>query len=158
MGANNRLHDGNTFTDNTYAFYLSDGWNNSQKTQRWSTITNNTWDGNNTWIMADEWDGSTNVTITKTAINNSGVAWTESGNINRLSAPPTPPPAPAPVDESTTTTSTTVAAPSVVVAAPVATRANALPETGASTSNLQLSLLLLGLASTMLVLRRRLVR
>ncbi len=162
MGDNNRLHDGNTFTNNTYAIYLNDGWNNGQKSQRWSTVTNNTWDGENTWIMATTWDGSTNMTITKTSVNNTGVEWTESGNIIRFSTPPTttPPPAPAPVDETTTTTSTTVAAPAttVVGATPVTTRANALPETGESAGRLQLALLLLGLASTMLVLRRRLLR
>lgn len=162
MGANNRLHDGNTFTNNTYAIYLNDGWNNGQKSQRWSTITNNTWDGNNTWIMAEEWNGATNVTVNKTTVNNTGVAWTESGNINRLSTPPTttPPPAPAPVEESTTTTtSTTVAAPATtVVATPVATRANALPETGESAWHLQVALLLIGLASMVFALRRRLLR
>jgi hypothetical protein len=162
MGANNRLHDGNTFTNNTYAIYLNDGWNNGQKSQRWSTITNNTWDGNNTWIMATTWDGSTNMTITKTSVNNTGVEWTESGNINRLSTPPTttPPLAPAPVEESTTTTtSTTVAAPATtVVATPVATRANALPETGESAWHVQVALLLIGLASMVFALRRRLLR
>ena len=162
MGANNRLHDGNTFTNNTYAIYLSDGWTNSQKTQRWSTITNNIWDGENTWILAEEWNGTTNELLNKTTVNNTGVTWTESGNIIRLSTPPTttPPPAPAPVEETTTTTtSTTVATPATTVAAtPVATRANALPETGESAWHVQVAFLLFVLASMMLVLRRRLVR
>ena len=162
LGSNNRLHDGNTFTNNTYAIYLNDGWNNGEKTQRWSTVTNNTWDGENTWILATEWNGTSNATLNKTTVNNTGVSWTESGNIIRLSTPPTttPPPAPAPVEETTTTTtSTTVASPATTVAAtPVATRANALPETGESAWHVQVALLLFVLASTMLVLRRRLVR
>ena len=163
MGANNRLHDGNTFSGNTYAFYLSDSWNDGRRSQQWSTITNNTWDGDNTWIMATTWDGTTNVTITKTTVNNTGVEWTESGNIIRLSTPSTtsPPPAPAPVEETTTTTtSTTVAAPASYVGevGPVAARADALPETGQSIGRLQWSLALLGLATMVLALRRRLLR
>ena len=161
MGTNNRLHDGNTFINNTYAIYLNDGWNNGQKSQRWSTITNNTWDGENTWILATEWNGTTNVMVFTTTVNNTGVEWTESGNIIRLSTPPTttPPPSPAPVED-TTTTSTTVAIPTTTVGdtAPVAARANALPETGRSAGNLELSLLLLGLATMVLALRRRLIR
>lgn len=163
MGSNNRFLDGNTFTNNTYAMYLNDGWNNSQKTQRWSTVTNNIWDGENTWILATEWNGTTNEMLNTTTVNNTGVTWTESGNIIRLSTPPTttPPPAPSPVEEiTTTTTSSTVATPATtgVVSAPVATRANALPETGESTGNLQVSLLMFALASAVLVLRRRLLR
>jgi hypothetical protein len=160
LGSNNRLHDGNTFINNTYAIYLNDGWNNGQKSQRWSTVTNNTWDGEGTWILATEWNGTTNETLNKTTVNNTGVTWTESGNIIRLSTPPTTAPAPAPAPaEDTTTTSTTVPAPTTtVIAPPVATRANALPETGRSVGNLQLSLVLLGLATMVLALRRRLIR
>ena len=162
LGSNNRLHDGNTFINNTYAIYLNDGWNNGQKSQRWSTVTNNTWDGEGTWILATEWDGTTNVMVYKTTVNNTGVEWTESGNVIRLSTPPTttPPPAPAPVEETTTTTSSSVATSvsTVVEAGPVATRAIALPETGESTWSLQWSSVLLGLATVVLAVRRRLIR
>jgi hypothetical protein len=157
LGANNRFISGNTFSNNTTTFELRDGFNNGQNSQRWSTITDNTWDGENTWISAIEWDGTANQTITKTTVNTIDQAWTESGNIIRLSTPPTTTPAPAPVVEETTTTTTSTLAPppAVVEPTPVPTRANALPETGTSFGLVQLVLSLFAVSGGVLLIRRR---
>jgi hypothetical protein len=157
LGANNRFISGNTFSNNTTTFELRDGFNNGQNSQRWSTITDNKWDGENTWISDIEWDGTANQTITKTTVNSVDQAWTESGNIIRLSTPPTTTPAPAPVVEeaTTTTTSTLAPPPAVVEPTPVPTRANALPETGTSFGLVQLVLSLFAVSGGVLLIRRR---
>lgn len=99
VGTNNRFHNGNTFTNNTVAFALSDYWNDGRQSQQWTTITNNAWDGLGTWIEAGRWDGTTNVTDTVTSLNSAGREWVESNN-SILSAPT------APTTTTTTTTST----------------------------------------------------
>lgn len=120
IGTNNRLHDGNTFTNNGTAFYLSDGWNNSQKSQQWTTIINNSWDGNGNWIQAFRWDGTNNVLDTVTTINSSGREWIESNNTALTT---------------TTTTSTTLPAPTTVPSTTVVpTTVAPEPQTDASTS------------------------
>lgn len=60
MGTDNRLIDGNIFTNNSMAIYLDDGYNNGQKTPRWATVTNNSWDENGTWIIYYLWNGTSN--------------------------------------------------------------------------------------------------
>jgi len=157
LGANNRFINGNSFSNNTTTIELRDGFNNGQNSQRWSTITDNTWDGENTWISAIEWDGTANQAITKTTVNTIDQAWTESGNIIRLSTPPSTTPAPAPVIEETTTTTTSTLAPppAVVEPTPVPTRANALPETGTSFGLVPLVLSLFAVSGGVLLIRRR---
>ena len=61
MGTDNRLISGNTFTNNATAIYLYDGWNNGQRNQSASTISNNIWSGTGTWITYQQWDGSNNI-------------------------------------------------------------------------------------------------
>ena len=61
MGTDNRLIDGNTFTNNSMAIYLDDGFNNGQKTPQWATVTNNSFDENGTWITYYLWNGTSNV-------------------------------------------------------------------------------------------------
>jgi hypothetical protein len=60
MGTNLRLIDGNTFEDNGIAIYLDDTYNNGQKNQSWSTVSNNSWDANGVWIRYYQWNGTTN--------------------------------------------------------------------------------------------------
>lgn len=118
VGANNRLVSGNTFSRNTTVFALNDSWDSNQRTQRWTTIINNTWDEDGTWIWAQEWDGTSNVTIAKSTLNSTGVAWTESGNVSSLAVTP-PPAVPAPTPpavETSTTTAPTTSVPSLPVA------------------------------------------
>ncbi len=158
VGANNRYINGNTFSQNTTTFQLNDSWDDGHRSQRWTTITNNTWDGTGTWISASEWDGSTNASITKTDVNSTGVAWTESGNVNSLAVPSTTaaPAVVAPPPETTTTsvvTTTTVA----VVATPVnldSARVVTLPSTGGEMSGPPWAILLLGLGLIVLAARR----
>jgi LPXTG-motif cell wall-anchored protein len=160
VGANNRFHDGNTFVNNQYAFSLNDGWNDGNRSQQWSTITNNIWDGENTWISATEWDGTTNQNVTKTTVNSTDRTWTESGNVIRLSTPPTttPPPAPAAEETTTTTTTTTVEKPTTTVAAlPASTvRLNTLPRTGTSMDPIGVAFALFLLSALLFGVRRRL--
>lgn len=61
MGIDNRLIDGNTFTNNGMAIYLDDGYNNGQKTPRWATVTNNSFDENGVWITYYLWNGTSNI-------------------------------------------------------------------------------------------------
>jgi hypothetical protein len=104
VGQNNRLHSGNTFTNNATTFFLSDGWNNGEKSQRWTTISNNSWDGAGTWISAQRWSGSANVTDTVTEVNTAGREWVEVNNIDyrttTTSAPAPPTTTIAPVTTS----------------------------------------------------------
>ena len=107
VGRNNRIHDGNTFEDNGVTFALSDSWNSGQRSQQWTTISNNSWDGSGTWISAERWSGSANVTDTVTAVNTSGREWIETNNIDYRTT--------------TTTTTTTTTLPPVTTVAPVVT-------------------------------------
>jgi len=112
LSANNRFIDGNTFSNNRVSIFLDDRWNDGHKAQIWTTVSNNSWDGGSTWIEAKKWDTgtSTNVTITKTAINTVGNEWTELNNV----IPPAP----------TTTTiapTTTTIAPTTTTIAPTTT-------------------------------------
>ena len=66
MGTNNRLIDGNTFTNNIVAIDLADGYNNGQRYQGWATVSDNSWDGNGTWIRYSVWDSSSNANTTGT--------------------------------------------------------------------------------------------
>jgi hypothetical protein len=131
--ANNRLIDGNTFTNNTTtAISIDDGMTNGQKSQIWSTIINNVWDGNNTWIQATKWDSGTssNITITKTSLNTSGNEWTESANT--LSSATTTSSSSSTTSSSTTSTTaatTTTAAATTTVAAATTTVASSAATT-----------------------------
>jgi hypothetical protein len=107
VGQNNRLHDGNTFENNGVAFSLSDSWNDGQRSQQWTTLSNNSWDGAGTWITAERWSGSANVTDTVTEVNTAGREWVEVNNIDYR------------------TTTTTAPAPPTTTIAPVTTSAPA---------------------------------
>jgi len=104
--SNNRLIDGNTFTNNAISISLSDGTNDNHKAQIWSTITNNTWDEGRTWIKAKKWDSgsSSNLDIIKTSLNTTGNEWVESGNLSSVSTTTTTPS--TTIAPNTTTTST----------------------------------------------------
>lgn len=158
VGANNRYINGNTFSRNSTAFQMNDSWNDGHRSQRWTTITNNTWDGSGTWISATEWDGSTNASITKTDVNSTGVAWTESGNVNSLAVPSTSaaPLVVVPPADTTTTTSTSVAqGPSTVVAVLPLVATDELPGTGSSPASVFFGLGLVALAASVLAARKR---
>ncbi len=105
VGTNNRLINGNTFTNNSSAMYLADNWDNGRATQRWATVTNNNWDGAGDWIMANYWNSPTsnNQTAYVTTVNSSGREWIESGNVDY---------------RSTTTTTTTTVPPSTTTSVP----------------------------------------
>ncbi len=129
VGANNRFVDGNTFTNNVRSIYLDDSWNNGRRSQQWSTVTSNTWDGSGKWITATRWNGSTNVTDEVVTVNSAGREWTESGNT--LVVPTTT------TTTTTTTTvpaSTTTVAPTTTVAAATTTAAEQTSTTVASVS------------------------
>lgn len=111
IGTNNRLHDGNTYTNNSTTFSLSDGWNDGKKSQQWTTISYNSWDGAGTWISAQRWSGSANVTDTVTAVNTSGREWIELSNIDYQTT----------TTSTTTTTTTTTTLPSPTTTEPPAT-------------------------------------
>ena len=126
VGTNNRLHDGNTFRNNGKAFGLTDGWNDGKKSQQWTTITNNIWDGVNTWIVADRWDVAANVRDTVNSVNSSGREWVESGNT--IVSPTTT----TTTTTTTSTTTTTTVAPTTV--APTSTIAQSTSTTAAPTT------------------------
>jgi hypothetical protein len=109
VGRNNRIHDGNTFEDNGVTFALSDSWNSGQRSQQWTTISNNSWDGSGTWISAERWSGSANVTDTATEVNTAGREWIETNNIDYRTT--------------TTSTSSTSTLPPATTVAPVITSA-----------------------------------
>lgn len=113
VGTNNRFIDGNTFTNNSTAMYLADNWDNGRATQRWATVTNNSWDGSGNWIMANYWNSPTsnNQTQYVTTVNSAGREWIESGNIDYRSTtttttstiPPSTTTTVAPANNTTTT-------------------------------------------------------
>ena len=109
VGTNNRLHTGNTFENNSYAFVLADSWNDNRRSQQWTTLSNNTWDGFGTWIQAERWSGSANVTDTVTTVNSSGREWIETSNI--LNVPTTTAATTTTIASTTTTISSTTVAP-----------------------------------------------
>jgi len=94
MGTDNRLITGNNFINNGTSIYLDDGYNNGNKYQGWSTVSNNTWDENGTWIQYYYWNGSTNVGATATPYS-TGTQFIQSSNT-------------VPTTTTTTTTTTTV--------------------------------------------------
>lgn len=97
MGTDNRLIEGNTFTANGTAIYLDDTYSNGQKYQGWSTVRNNTWDGEGNWVVYYLWDGSANA-YGSVAPDQETTVFNQSANT------PTP-------TTTTTTTTTTVPAP-----------------------------------------------
>jgi hypothetical protein len=103
MGTDNRLISGNTFTDNTTAIYLDDGWNNGQRNQSWSTISNNIWSGTGAWITYQQWDGFNNIEYSAIP-STEGTPFTQLNNTIPL--PPT---------TTTTTTTTTTIAPTTTI-------------------------------------------
>jgi hypothetical protein len=105
VGRNNRLHDGNTFENNGVAFSLSDSWNDGQRSQQWTTISNNAWDGAGTWISAERWSGSANVTDNVATVNSASREWVETNNIDYRTT--------------TTSTSSTSTLPPATTVAPV---------------------------------------
>ena len=102
MATDNRLIDGNTFSNNGISVYLDDGYNNNQKTPRWATVTNNTWDNNGSWLTYYLWNGSSNVGST---IESDDVTSLFVHSANTVVTPPT--------TTTTTTTSTVPVAPPV---------------------------------------------
>ena len=117
MGTDNRLITGNTFTNNNMAIYLDDGYNNNQKTPRWATITNNSFDENGVWILYYLWNGTSN-TSSNVGFNEPTELFVHSANVS-IAPPPT-----TTTTTSTSTTTTTEAPtvstqPTVVVVPPV---------------------------------------
>jgi hypothetical protein len=86
IGTNNRYVYDNTFRRNSISLDLNDSWNSNQRSQQWSTISDNEWDGLNTWIRATYYSGS-NQTVTVTSLNSAGREWVESGNFLTVQAP-----------------------------------------------------------------------
>jgi hypothetical protein len=103
MGTDNRLISGNTFTGNATAIYLDDGWNNNQRNQSWSTVSNNTWSGAGTWITYSQWNGTSNI-VSAATLDTESVPFIQSSNV----IPPPP----------TTTTTTTTAPPTTTTTTP----------------------------------------
>lgn len=95
MGTDNRLITGSTFTNNGISIYLDDTYNNGQKYQGWSTVTNNSWDENGTWVTYYLWNGTSNTGGTVDFDEQTNV-FTQSFNSSV-----------APTTTTTTTTSTT---------------------------------------------------
>ena len=114
MGTDNRLISGNTFTNNATAIYLYDGWNNGQRNQSASTISNNIWSGTGTWITYQQWDGSNNIEY-------SAIPSTEGTPFTQLSNTIPPPP--------TTTTTTTTTIPPTTTTTEVPTTTTESPTT-----------------------------
>lgn len=117
MGTDNRLIDGNTFTNNSMAIYLDDGYNNGQKTPRWSTVTNNSFDENGTWITYYLWNGTSNIGG-NIGFNESTELFVHSANVSvapttttTTSTTTTTTSTTVPASTSTTTTTTTTEAP-----------------------------------------------
>ncbi len=82
VGTNNRLHVGNTFRNNTVAFELVDGWDTAPpgRSQEWTTLSNNLWDGARTWVVAWRYNPSVSGDVSDSVTTiNSAVGWTESG-------------------------------------------------------------------------------
>ena len=98
MGLDNRLITGNTFINNGTSIYLDDGYNNGNKYQGWSTISNNIWDENGTWIQYYYWNGTSNVGSTALP-SSTGTQFIQSSN----TVPTT----------TTTTTTTTIPEPPI---------------------------------------------
>lgn len=88
MGTDNRLVNGNTFTNNGISIYLDDTYNNGQKNQSWSTISNNSWDANGVWVRYYQWNGTTNAIGTARPYTN-GTVFAQSSNTfpDTISAP-----------------------------------------------------------------------
>jgi hypothetical protein len=98
MGLDNRLITGNTFINNGTSIYLDDGYNNGNKYQGWSTISNNIWDENGAWIQYYYWNGTSNVGSTALP-SSTGTQFIQSSN----TVPTT----------TTTTTTTTIPEPPI---------------------------------------------
>lgn len=144
VGANNRFVNGNTFTNNVRSIYLDDSWNNGRRSQQWSTVTSNVWDGTGTWITALRWNGSVNVTDNVTTVNSAGREWTESGNT--IVAPTTS-------TTSTTTTTTTVPV-TTSTTAPATTSIVAPSTSGAPAAVVQVTTTIPASATSTTVTRR----
>ena len=102
MGTDNRLIDGNTFTNNNMAIYLDDGYNNNQKTPRWATVINNSFDENGVWITYYLWNGVSNISG-NVGFNQPTELFVHSANISVATTTTT-----TTTTTSTTTTSTTI--------------------------------------------------
>jgi len=120
MGTDNRLIDGNTFTNNSMAIYLDDGYNNNQKTPRWATVTNNSFDENGVWITYYLYNGTSNVSG-NVGFNEVTSLFVHSTNVSVATTTTT----------TTSTTSTTTTTSTVPVAPPVeeVPTGTSLPET-----------------------------
>lgn len=117
MGTNNRLIDGNTFTNNTIAIDLSDGYNNGQRYQGWATVSDNSWDDNGTWVRYSVWNSTSNTNTTGTLTpGQETTLFAQSGN----SVP--------------TTTTTTTVPPTTTVAPPQTTTSPATTTSEPSTT------------------------
>jgi hypothetical protein len=120
MGTDNRLITGNTFTNNNMAIYLDDGYNNNQKTPRWATVTNNSFDENGVWITYYLWNGVSNASG-NVGFNEETQLFVHSANTS-VAPPPTTTTSTTTTSTSTTTTTvvpTVSTVPTVVVVPPV---------------------------------------
>jgi hypothetical protein len=97
MGTDNRLIDGNIFITNGISIYLDDGYNDGHKYPGWSTVTNNTWDGEGVWLRYYLWVESDNQGFTLDTEDETELFV---HSANAISTPPT-----------TTTTTTTTSVP-----------------------------------------------
>lgn len=107
MGVDNRLIDGNTFTNNGVAIYLDDGYNDGHKFPGWSTVTNNTWDGNGVWVRYYKWVDSDNQMFTLSVEDETD----EFVHLNNSAVEESTPTTTTTTTSTTTTTTTTTAAP-----------------------------------------------
>jgi hypothetical protein len=119
VGRSNRLHDGNTFINNDYAFYLDDSWNDGNRSQQWTTLSNNQWDGTGIWVFANDWNGQTNISRTMYEVQASNISWREINNVD---------------SRITTTTTTAPPATTVPTATTVAPAANSAPANESSST------------------------
>jgi hypothetical protein len=119
MGTDNRLIDGNTFTNNNMAIYLDDGYNNNHKDPRWSTVTNNSFDENGVWITYYLWNGTSNTGGT-VGFNEATNLFVHSSNVSV---------APTTTTTTTTTTSTTIPGSTTTSSTTTTSSSTTVPET-----------------------------
>jgi len=119
MGSDNRLINGNTFTNNSMAIYLDDGYNNGHKDPKWATVTNNSFDENGTWITYYLWNGTSNVGG-NVGFNQETTLFTQSANVSV---------APTTTTTTTTTTSTTIPGSTTTSSTTTTSSSTTVPET-----------------------------
>lgn len=126
MGTDNRLIDGNTFTNNGMAIYLDDGYNNGHKDPRWATVTNNSFDESGTWITYYLWNGTSNVSG-NVGFGESTELFVHSANISVATTTTTT------TSTTTTTTTSTLPEPSSTTTQPTVVTVPVVPEPATTT-------------------------